>query len=567
MLDSHSKDVNTVKKLVDDCLSCQVSSSLRPHDAVSALGPMYDVHDKNHLPRMFACERAISKLLDLCREKKTEMNVFVHNYMQQITYLTYVIKDARLQFPVFREAMVRQDDLFADLRLVHRIGPAYRSCLAEIVRRNASKMLYLGMAGQIAEKLAAKRELEVRRREEFIKAHSAYIPRDVLASMGLYESPSQFELNVLPFDNKLLNIDITAVDKYAPEYLAVLPSVGEKLSSLKGSFSVSTDSSHSGEGVEVDTDINGKDENDNILEEIELEEISGTNKIEVENAKLKAELASAIAMMCSLCPEIEYDSLDDSKVDSLLKNAAEKTAEALHLKEEYEKHLHSMLKAKQVQCISYEKRIQELEQRLSDRCSQGQQLLNTKDEAELSIIALKSDGFKLEVSDTLPDIPCVSTSEPMDEVSCISNSLDAKLGLFTRQGSKNREFDENMMDSSAMQHSQLDSSMMEPHREETHVGEKESKDKAFAGLGMSMTNSSTGESMPDPLNSTAAETVPDFRPSGDRVAGISNALEERTNQLNEAETKLKDALDEVSLLRRELEMNQKLLNESQVRIF
>ncbi|CAN6828156.1 unnamed protein product [Brassica oleracea] len=42
IMQSLSKDVNTVKKLVDDCMSSQMYSSLRPHDAVSALGPMYE---------------------------------------------------------------------------------------------------------------------------------------------------------------------------------------------------------------------------------------------------------------------------------------------------------------------------------------------------------------------------------------------------------------------------------------------------------------------------------------------------------------------------------------------
>ena len=134
---------------------------------------MYDVHDKNHLPKMQACDRAISKLLEFCKENKNEMNLFVHNYMQNITYVSYLIKDQKLQFPVFKEAMARQDGLFMDLKLFHGIGPAYRACLAEIVRRKASMKLYMGMAGQMAERLAIKREAELRRREEFLRLHSS----------------------------------------------------------------------------------------------------------------------------------------------------------------------------------------------------------------------------------------------------------------------------------------------------------------------------------------------------------------------------------------------------------
>ncbi|KAK6236002.1 Autophagy-related protein 11 [Theobroma cacao] len=568
IMQSLSKDVNTVKKLVDDCLSCQLSSSLRPHDAVSALGPMYDVHDKSHLPRMLACERAISKLLDFFKDKKNEMNIFVHNYMQKTTYVTYYIKDVKLQFPVFREAMIRQDDLFTDLKSVRGIGPAYRACLAEIVRRKASMKLYMGMAGQLAERLATKREVEVRRREEFLKAHGRFVPKDVLASMGLCDTPSQCDVNIAPFDTTLLDIDIPDLDHYAPEYLAGLPTKAEKPGSLRASISMSNESSNLADTEEVGVDTLEKDDSDDFLG-CELVEIAGTSKMEVENAKLKAELASAIALICSMGPEFEYESLDDSKVNNLLKDAAEKTAEALHLKDEYGKHLQSMLKAKQMQCVSYEKRIQELEQRLSDKYSQGQKLSTTNDGTDFGLLASKAVDCKPEISGCEVNMPRISTSEPMDEVSCISNSLDAKLGLFTRQSSKGREgVDENMMDSSGILNPQLDSSMQEPHREELQVGEKDGKDKIVGHSGMSLTNSSTAESMPEPLNAlpcgTAAELIFDSKVREDLVLELQSALAEKSNQLSVTETKLRDALDEVAMLRREMETSSKLLDESQM---
>ncbi|XVE63484.1 hypothetical protein DITRI_Ditri07aG0024100 [Diplodiscus trichospermus] len=568
IMQSLSKDVNTVKKLVDDCMSCKLSSSIRPHDAVSALGPMYEVHEKSHLPKMLACEHAISKLLELCKDKKYEMNIFVHSYMQKTTYITYHIKDVRWQFHAFKEVMVHQDDLFMDLKLVRGIAPAYRACLAEIVRRKASMKLYMGMAGQLAEKLATKREVEVRRREEFLKAHGLYIPKDVLASMGLYDTPNQCDVNIAPFDTTLLDIDIPDLDLYAPEYLAGLPTKAEKHSSLRGSISMSNESSHSANTEEIGVDTPEKDDFDDFLEGCELVEIVGTSKVEVENAKLKAELASAIALICSLGPDFEYESLDDSKVNTLLKNAAEKTAEALHLKDEYGKHLQSMLKAKQMQCVSYEKRIQELEHRLSDQYSPGQDL-KTNDVPNFGLLASKADDCKPEISGSEVNVPRISTSEPMDEVSCISNSLDTKLGLFTRQSSKGREgVDENMMDSSGMLNSQLDSSMQEPHREELQVGEKDGKHKMVGQSGMSLTNSSTAESMPEPLNAlpceTAAGLVLDSKIRGDLVLELQSALAEKLNQLSETEKKLTDALDEVSMLRRQMEASRKLLDESQM---
>ncbi|PPR95385.1 hypothetical protein GOBAR_AA25289 [Gossypium barbadense] len=157
----------------------------------------------------------------------------------------------------------------------------------------------------------------------------------------------------------------------------------------------------------------------------------------------------------------------------------------------------------------------------------------------------------------------------MDEVSCISNSLDAKLGQFGRQSSKGREgIDENMMESSGMLNPHLDSSMQEPQQEEQEVGVKDGKDRTVGQSGMSLANSSTAEYMPEPLNAlpcgTAAELGLDSKVREDLVLELQNALAEKLNQLSETETKLKDALDEVSMLGREMETSRKLLDESQM---
>ncbi|KAJ1410324.1 Autophagy-related protein 11 [Sesbania bispinosa] len=562
---SLSKDVNTVKKLVDDCLSCQLSSSLRPHDAVSALGPMYDVHDKNHLPKMQTCQHAISKLLDFCKDKKNEMNIYVHNYMQNITYVSYLIKNQKLQFPVFKEAMARQDDLFVDLKLFHGIGPAYRACLAEIVRRKAYMKLYMGMAGKLAQRLATKWDIEVRRREEFLKAYSSCIPRDVLASMGLFDTPNLCDVNIAPFDVGLLNIDISDLDRYAPEYLAGVTSKLEKHGSFKGSSALCSDSSHSAEAVNSTAFSIERDDSEEGFDGSELIEIAGTSKVEVENTKLKAELAARIALMCFFCPVVEYESLDDERLDSILKNATEKTAEALHLKDEYIKHVQSMLKMKQEQCISYEKRIQELEQKFSDQYVPGQKMSSVNDAAEFPLLSGKTDNYKLEF---VRGEAQVSTTEPMVEVSCISNSLDAKLGLFTDHSGKALDgVDENMLDSSGLQNPQLDSSMVEPRREEEQSGDKFTKDKTVRQLGMSLTNSSTAESMPmrrDLLPCDSADHPGMDSKVNDKLLELQNTLENKSNQLNETEAKLKAVLEEVSVLRRELDATLKLLDESQM---
>ncbi|KAF8052528.1 hypothetical protein N665_1549s0015 [Sinapis alba] len=533
IMQSLSKDVNTVKKLVDDCMSSsQSSSSLRPHDAVSALGPMYEVHDKNHLPKMQACYNSISELLGFCKNKKNEMNNFVHSYMQKITYVTYIIKDAKLQFPVFREAMVRQDDLFADLKLVRGVGPAYRACLAEAVRRKSSMKLYMGMAGQLAEKLAMKRETEVRRREEFLKTHGPFLPRDVLSSMGLYDTPTQCDVNVAPYDTSLINIEMADVDRYAPEYLVGSHS---KVASSRSSLGMSSDSSLSAEAEEISLETFG-----DVLEASELVEIAGTSKMEVENAKLKADLASAISRICSLGPQVEYEVLDGSEVENLLKNAAEKTEEALQAKDEYEKHLISLLKEKQRHCDSYEKRIRELEQRLTDEYLQGKRYVNSKD------VSGALEGNKARVSG----------SEPMDEVSCVSNLSSKQQPCKAREG-----MDENMVDSSQVLSHPLDSSMLESQQNNERGG----KDNVVGEMGVFLSDSSTAESPPKSLGNNVVTNIGlDTKHSDGIILELKNELMEKSNKLSETESKLNGAMEDVASLSRELEMNQKILEESQM---
>ncbi|KAL8127023.1 autophagy-related protein 11-like [Apium graveolens] len=558
-----SKDVGTVKKLVDDCLTSQMSSSLRPHDAVSALGPMYDGHDKSYLPRMQACERSISNLLDFCRSKKDEMNMFVQGYMQKIAYLQFTIKDVRFKFSVFSEAIKRQSDQFEHLKVVRGIGPAYRACLAEVVRRKASMKLYMGMAGQLAERLATKREAEVRRREEFLKVHSSYIPRDVLASMGLYDTPNQCDVNIAPFDTNLLDIDISDVDRYAPEYLLGLSSRIEKQGSIKGSLSFSHDSFAS----EVDESSLGatdKSSSEDVLETSELVEIAGTSKMEVENAKLKAELASAIAVICSFCSDVEYESLDDSKVENLLKDAAEKTAEALHLKDEYGKHLISMLKNKQMQCESYEKRIQELEQRLSDQYVQEQKFSIDKD-SSIFDPSFNKAGSKSEV---LGEGEAFMASVAMDEVFSATNSEHVKSGVHDKLIKPCEGLDENMTDSSGILNPQLDSSMLEPNHEDLHPHNNNCKETMLADVGMGLEASSTADSISRPPNTFLSDTDSDpnlnSERSGELLLELQHVLAEKSNVLSEKETKIGNLMEEIVNLGRELEISRKLLDESQM---
>ncbi|PIN08242.1 hypothetical protein CDL12_19199 [Handroanthus impetiginosus] len=473
--------------------------------------------------------------------------------MQKIAYIQYTIKDMCLKFSVLQEALQHQKDQFEQLKVVRRIGPAYRECLAEVVRRKAAMKLYMGKAGQLAEKLAMERDAEISRREKFLKVHSSYIPQDILASMGLYDNPNPCDVNVTPFDFNLLDIDISDLERYAPESLLGFSSKREKHGTFRGSLSMSHDGSQAAE-IEGTVDFSDKYDSQESLEGSELVEVAGTSKMEVENAKLKAELASKIALICSMCADHDYESLDDTKLDSILKNAAERTSEALHLKDEYVKHLQSMLKVKQMQCESYEKQVHELEQRLSDEYMRGCKLSADEDVSDLVVSTTKTEDNNSEVT----GVGESDIHHTMGEVSCASSSLKSSI---LPEHDKAQGLYDNMTDSSDMLNSQLDSSMLDLHRD------KDKRETPLPDRDMALAASNMAVSMSQPADIVSSETA--ILPGLDTISDsllleLQYALAEKTSQLDNAENKIQALLDEVSNLGRELEIKQKMLNESQV---
>ncbi|KAG6469741.1 autophagy-related protein 11-like [Zingiber officinale] len=570
IMQSLSKDVESAKKLVDDS-NLPLSSSLRPHDAVSALGRIYDVHEKNHLPNMQNCDHLMSKLLDKCKLKKNDMNLLVHLSMQKVRSVQFGIKETINELHAYQEVMGHQDREFENVRIVNGVGQAYRACLAEIVRRKSSLKLYMGLGGQLAEKLATEREAEIRRRESFLKSWSKYIPNDLLATMGLFDSPSQCDVHITPFDGNLLEIDMVDVDRFAPVSLGGLISMSEKHAQEKY-FSAACGSSDITKSEEISLQSGEKV---HFLDGCESVDIAGTSRLEVENAQLKAELASAIAMICALNADTGYDSNEFTKDDDMLKNLKEKTVEALKLKDDFADHLQSMLNMKREQCLSYEKRIKELEQGLSDQYLHGQKLAG-KNVSDSDMSSVKNDSSKFGVfGEGDAHIPFTSTMM-MDEVSITSGLLDPKMDHVFGQASKAAEGgDENMSDLSGTlnlhainsTHNLMDASMLEQPRDEGKVDPLVDAVKMMTSQ-LTMTKDSSSIGAGNAKNILPCETsdkpLLESKNRDDLVIGLQDALVEKSKKCDELENKLKATMEEIGSLKKELEMNQSLLDESQM---
>ncbi|KAH7289236.1 hypothetical protein KP509_31G065300 [Ceratopteris richardii] len=529
IMQSLSKDTETVKKLVNDCRASNFSLSMKPHDAVSALGPMHQVHVNSHLPKMEFCYQKIVNLLQSFCSKKHQMCCCVHTCMQKVAALQSSIRDVRNQLAAFKEALSRQEEVFKQVKLVRQIGPAYRTCLAEVVRRKANMKLYMGHAGQLAEKMARSREGEITVREEFLRNCGGILPREVLVSLGLFGSPSQCIINIEPYDTELLDIDILDVEKYAPESL-----FGTYLSKGLADSCSLPEKSDPESTVTRELDLI----NDSQIEE----EISGTSKLEVENAWLKAELASKIALSFSAGVDLEGLSANERDSKQARNLASQKTAEALAMKDEYARHLQNSLKASQQQCNAYEKRIRELEQRLADQHDQLQKLASNE-----SDYSLKTD--KPEVSGVTEDgrpLSRVAVVEPMDD------------GANSSQPS-GRGYDEVVAESvvgATMPHDTAMAERVDIHascRKES-VRHLEQKDAVHAEVDSKVQSA---------LDETNECTGPDSSTNDNELLRLQDLLTQKNKYCIALEEKLQLALSDADCAHKELQEKAGLLRECQ----
>ncbi|KAK3152303.1 hypothetical protein QOZ80_2BG0157040 [Eleusine coracana subsp. coracana] len=561
IMQSLSKDVDTSKKLVDECSSCQLSA----HDAVSAVGRMYEVHEKNNLPSIRNLDHRLTKLLEKCKEKKNEMNTLVHGCMQRVKSSQTSIRGMMNELHAFQEVMGHQDRDFENLKLVSGLGHAYRACLAEVSRRKSYFKLYTGLAGTYAEKLATECDNEKIRREDFYRTWSKYIPDDIMGSMGLFDSPSQCDIKVASFDGELLPIDVDDVEKLAPQSLVGSFLKPERSQLAKSSLSNSSTSGNFNQSEQNPINTDDKMDFQDLLGCYDTIDIAGTSKLEVENARLKAELASAIAVLCSLGAECGYESIDEGQIDYVLKKVREKTAEALSAKDEYANQLQSILTAKQEQCSSYEKRIQDLEEQLANQYIRGHMLSGSKGTSDSLLSAFKGNDCNLDVFGDRQTQLRDESSVAMDEASSTSE-----------QPSKQTEGgDENMTDISGAVNLQLldsavctnlDAFMTELPRDSEHkIVNIDKEGRMLAQLTMTDASDIPIE---DPLSISNSRTnenhTLELRNKELLVSELQNSLDEKSKQLGEAESKLSAVMDEVNCLKKELEHTRGLLDESQV---
>ncbi|KAG8069997.1 hypothetical protein GUJ93_ZPchr0006g45974 [Zizania palustris] len=561
-----------LKKRLDNLFNVMSSSGCKDLDAVIKDHKRY-IGDQKSIMQSLSKDVDTSKSLLMTAQTAS----FLHPYALMMQFLQLVasmnmqrvksaqigIKDMMNELHAFQEVMGHQDRDFDNLKLVSGLGHAYRACLAEVVRRKSSFKLYTGMAGQLAEKLAMERETELRRRDAFLRTWSKYIPEDIMVSMGLFDSPSQCDVTVAPFDCNLLPIDVDDVEKFAPQSLVGSFLKSERSQLPKSSLSNSSISGSLSKSEQCPQNADDKMDFQDFLGGCNTVDIAGTSKLEVENARLKAELASAIAVLCSFGAEYGYESIDEGQIDNVLKDAREKTAAALSAKDEYANHLQSMLKEKQEQCLSYEKRIQELEERLANQYIQGHMTSGSKDASDSLLSAFKANDCNLHHSSG------GRQTQVRDESSV---AMDEASSTYEQPSKQTEGGDENMTDISGALNLQLlgctnlDAFMAELPQDSEHKFVN-SDNKGRIPTPFTMTDTS-GVPIEDPLSILNSRTnehhTLELRNKELLVSELQNTLENKSKKLEETEGKLNALVGEVNSLKKELEHTQGLLDESQM---
>ncbi|GIL74831.1 hypothetical protein Vretifemale_4634, partial [Volvox reticuliferus] len=223
LLDEHSsmvqvlsKDLRTVRTLVEDVVRQLGSAAGGPtggglrqgglHDAAAAMEAIHETHRNRVLPRLAQLDSQLACFAARVEASKVAMSRDVLAQLQRISGQQSRIRDMKNKLAAFHEVLSRQDAAFAELRVVHRLPSAYRALLAEVVRRSAWHQLYSGQAGKLAEHMARVRDKEAGRRAAFVSQVARYIPNELLGRAGLASEPPHCQVTVPPPEVPLISV-------------------------------------------------------------------------------------------------------------------------------------------------------------------------------------------------------------------------------------------------------------------------------------------------------------------------------------------------------------------------
>ncbi|KAI8470000.1 MAG: hypothetical protein J3K34DRAFT_521683 [Monoraphidium minutum] len=331
-----SKDLRTVRGLVEDVVA-QLGASAggaslsgaKVHDAAAALEAIHDSHLGQLLPRVRACDGQVTDFLARCVAAKEAMGRDVLEQLQRIAAQQSRIREMKDKLAAFGEVLSRQAAAFAELRAATRLPAAYRLMLTECARRSAWQTMYSAQATRLAEAMARVREREGAKREGFLGQVDRLLPRELLAAAGLLMEAPHCQVSVPPGDEGLLPVDLSDVTRLpaileraaADMAAAAADQAREEAAALAaaaggGSEGQGQQQQQPGGGAEQagaapsqpQTDQQQQQQQQAAApqqqqaprhEEALAEGVAGLGGLELENARLKAELAALLALQAA----------------------------------------------------------------------------------------------------------------------------------------------------------------------------------------------------------------------------------------------------------------------------
>ena len=294
-------------------------------DIVGMLEAMHESHVTIVLPRVLECTAEIESFAQRCVDAKNSLSADALLALRTIASQQSKIREMKEAMAPFPAALDRQDAQITRLLSVRRLPAAYKQALAECVRRAAFSEKYSAFAADLAERMGRFRSKEAAMRNKFRDHVAGQLPDVVLEKMGLTLLPPHCHVNVSDEESQALlsvtpedlrNLQLPRYDLYTTTATTTTTTTATtavvvKSSAVGGEEVVHEESATSGASSTSTSTSTPPLENAPPLQPPppppppSSSASSPTSRsLLIQNAQLRAELASQVALGCIRAAEL-----------------------------------------------------------------------------------------------------------------------------------------------------------------------------------------------------------------------------------------------------------------------
>ncbi|KAL6064187.1 hypothetical protein QOT17_010808 [Balamuthia mandrillaris] len=182
----------------------------------------FDQAQKGHvkmLDRLTKIDSSVRSIMNACADSKTRLSQCVHMRLQRISVLQSNIRDVANKVIVFREALSRQKQAFAQLVYVKYLPEAYAASMEEVGRRKVFADILQEAFNRFRSALKKLEEQEIRERQLFLSKFGRYIPKNLVPGLTEPLPPFDKGIKYIPFDRSLPVLDAAQVSSSAVAFV------------------------------------------------------------------------------------------------------------------------------------------------------------------------------------------------------------------------------------------------------------------------------------------------------------------------------------------------------------